>query len=159
MEMQMTTETLTAAASRPEPGTMRGVIPYIGFDGRAAEAIDFYARAFGARDLGQMPDQDNPDRLMHAQIEINGGALMMTDRSAPGVTEAPRPQGFHLQLVVDDGDAWWSRALAAGCTVVMPFEAMFWGDRWGMVRDPFGLDWAILEPGLGNDANKTGANP
>jgi PhnB protein len=159
MEMQMTTETLTAAASRPEPETMRGVIPYIGFDGRAAEAIDFYVRAFGARELGRMPDQANPDILMHAQIEIHGGALMMTDCRAPGVTEAPRPQGFHLQLVVADGDAWWSRAIAAGCTVLMPFEPMFWGDRWGMLRDPFGLDWAIDEPADCNDANKTGANP
>lgn len=155
----MTTETLTAASTRPEPATMRGVIPYIGFDGRAAEAIDFYVRAFGARDLGRMPDKDNPKLLMHAQIEINGGAFMMTDGRAPGADEAPKPQGFHLQLVVADGDAWWSRALAAGCTVLMPFELMFWGDRWGMLRDPFGLDWAIDEPGTGNDANKKGANP
>jgi PhnB protein len=71
---------------------------------------------------------------------------MMTDCRAPWETEAPKPQGFNLQLVVADGDAWWSRALAAGCTVVMPFERQFWGDRWGMVRDPFGIDWAIDEP-------------
>jgi PhnB protein len=48
--------------------------------------------------------------------------------------------------VVADGDAWWSRAWQAGCTVVMPFERQFWGDRWGMVRDPFGIEWAIDEP-------------
>lgn len=136
----------TAAEPRLDAATMRGVIAYISLDGRAAEAADFYVRAFGARDLGRMPDSDNPGRLMHAQLEINGGALMMSDGRAPGVTEAPKPQGFHLQLVVADGDAWWSRALDAGCTVVMPFERMFWGDRWGMVRDPFGIDWAIDEP-------------
>jgi PhnB protein len=125
---------------------MRGVIPYLSLDGRASEAIEFYARAFGAREFGRFPDEENPGRLMHVQIEINGGCLMMTDCRAPWETEAPKPQGFNLQLVVADGDAWWSRALAAGCTVVMPFERQFWGDRWGMVRDPFGIDWAIDEP-------------
>jgi PhnB protein len=142
----MSTNTMNAAATRPDPATMRGVIPYITLDGRAAEAADFYARAFGARDLGRMPDQDNPGRLMHAQMEINGGALMMTDCRAPGDTESSNPKGFTLQLVVTDGDVWWSRALAAGCTVAMPFERQFWGDRWGMLRDPFGFDWAIDEP-------------
>ena len=64
--------------------TMRGVIPYIGMDGKAGEAADFYARAFAARDLGRMPGEDDPSRLMHCQVEINGGALMMTDMRAPG---------------------------------------------------------------------------
>ena len=124
---------------------MRGVIPYIGLNGRAGEAADFYARAFGATDLGRMPGDDDPTMLMHCQIEINGGALMMTDMC--GLGEAPvTPQGFHLQLVVSDGDAWWSRAVEAGCEVLMPFERMFWGDRWGLLRDPFGLQWAIDEP-------------
>ena len=142
----MSTDTMNIAASRPDPAVMRGVIPYISLDGRAAEAADFYVRAFGARDLGRIPDQDNPGRLMHAQLEVNGGALMMTDCRAPWETEAAKPKGFTLQLVVADGDAWWSRALAAGCTVVQPFERQFWGDRWGMLRDPFGFDWAIDEP-------------
>lgn len=132
--------------SRPDAAVMRGVIPYLGLDGRAAEAAEFYIRAFGARDLGRFPDENNPGRYMHIQIEINGGALMMTDCRAPWETEAPTRRGFNLMLVVADGDAWWSRALAAGCTVVMPFERMFWGDRWGMVRDPFGIEWAIDEP-------------
>ena len=138
--------TTLASGSRPDPALMRGVIPYLSLDGRASEAVDFYARAFGACELGRFPDEENPDRLMHVQIEINGGCLMMTDCRAPWETEALKPQGFKLQLVVTDGDAWWSRALSAGCAVVMPFERQFWGDRWGMVRDPFGIDWAIDEP-------------
>ena len=82
---------------------------------------------------------------MHCQVEINGGALMLTDCVAPD--EAPKPpQGMHLQLVVADGDAWWSRAVEAGCEVRFPFERMFWGDRWGMLTDPFGIAWAIDEP-------------
>ncbi len=133
--------------TRPDPAVMTGVIPYLSFDGRAAEAAEFYAKAFGAKDLGRFPDEENPDRMMHVQVEINGGCLMMTDCRAPWETEAPKPGGFNLMLVVSDGDFWWQRAVAAGCTVVMPFEKMFWGDRWGMVRDPFGFEWAIDEPG------------
>ena len=141
----MPTDTMTANENRPDPAAVRGVIPHLNLDGRAGEAAEFYARAFGARDMGRFPDQDNPGRFMHVQLEINGGALMMTDCRGPG--EAPgQPQGFNLTLVVDDGEAWWSRALAAGCTVVMPFERQFWGDRWGMLLDPFGLKWGIDEP-------------
>lgn len=132
--------------TRPSPEVMNGVIPYLGMNGRAGEAADFYARAFGATDLGRMPDSEDPSRMMHVQVEVNGGALMMSDMNAPGETPVA-PQGFHLQLVVTDGDAWWNRAVEAGCEVVMPFEKMFWGDRWGLLRDPFGLQWAIDEPG------------
>lgn len=131
-------------ATRPDPAVMRGVLPYVALDGRAGEAADFYARAFGAKDLGRMPDPENPGRFMHVQIEVNGGALMMTDCRAPDEAFQP-PRGFHLQLVVEDGDAWWSRAVAAGCEVVMPFELMFWGDRWGLLRDPFGLNWGVAQ--------------
>ena len=128
-----------------EARTMQGVIPYLGMDGRSAEAADFYVRAFGARDLGRIPYEDEPGRLMHCQVEINGGALMMSDMSDPKIGHQ-KPQGFHLQLVVGDGDFWWNRAIDAGCTVVVPFEKMFWGDRWGLFTDPFGLMWAINEP-------------
>ena len=128
-----------------DPRVMRGVIPYVGMNGRAAEAAAFYAQAFGARELGRFADEAS-GKLMHVQIEVNGGALMMSDMADP---EAPpaRPAGFHLQLVVEDGDAWWSRAVAAGCAVAVPFQKMFWGDRWGMLRDPFGLQWAVNEAG------------
>ncbi|HSM19809.1 MAG TPA: glyoxalase/bleomycin resistance/extradiol dioxygenase family protein [Hyphomicrobiales bacterium] len=136
---------MTANENRPDSAAVRGVIPHLNLDGRAGEAAEFYARAFGARDLGRFPDNENPGRFMHVQLEINGGALMMTDCRGPG--EAPaKPQSFSLTLVVTDGEAWWSRALAAGCTVVMPFERQFWGDRWGMLLDPFGLKWGIDEP-------------
>ncbi len=135
------------APARPAPETMLGVIPYLNLDGRAAEAADFYVRAFGATDAGRSPDPENPSIQMHVQVEINGRALMMTDCRAPWETARGAPQGFHLQLVVPDGDVWWTRAVEAGCTVVMPLERMFWGDRFGMLKDPFGFDWAINEPG------------
>ncbi len=129
----------------PETATLRGVIPYIGLGGRAGEAAEFYVRAFGARELGRHADESAPDVLMHVQLEINGGALMLTDFHDAKLSTAPQPQGFHLQLVVTDVDTWWTRATQAGCAVVMPLERQFWGDRWGMLIDPFGLNWAVNE--------------
>jgi PhnB protein len=132
--------------TRPDAAVMRGVIPYVGLKGRAAEAMDFYAAAFGATDIGRMPDAENPARLMHGQLEINGGALMLTDMGCEDGAEGG-VGSMHMQLVVGDGRAWWDRALAAGCTVAMPYERQFWGDDWGMLVDPFGIRWAVLQPG------------
>ena len=113
--------------------TMRGVIPYIGMNGRAGEAADFYARAFAARDLGRMPARRT--RPAHALPGRGQRRRADDDRHARPASRR-EPQGFHLQLVVDDGDLWWNRAVEAGCTVAVPFEKMFWGDRWGMLADP-----------------------
>jgi PhnB protein len=134
------------ANPRPDESAMRGPIPYLALGGRAAEALDFYARAFGATDLGRMPMEGDPARLMHGQVAINGGALMVTDHMGDDFGPGPMMRG-HLQLVVHDGRAWWDRAVAAGCTAEMPFARQFWGDEWGLLRDPFGIAWAILQPG------------
>lgn len=133
---------------RPHADTMRGPLAYLSLDGRARAAAEFYARAFGATPMGEFVDQENPERMMHVQVEINGGALMMTDCRAPWEDASQTPRGFNLTLVVGDADMWWKRATEAGCEVLMPLERMFWGDRWGMLRDPFGIDWAIDEPSI-----------
>jgi PhnB protein len=128
---------------------MRGVIPYLSLAGRAAEAADFYARAFAAVDLGRQPDPGHPGRFMHVQLAINGGCLMMTDHTGCGEDGAPQTvqHNGHLQLVVENGAAWWEHAVAAGCEVVQPYERQFWGDDWGLLRDPFGFHWAVLQAG------------
>jgi PhnB protein len=141
--------TEAATASRPDAAVMNGVIPYVGYGGQAGAAADFYARAFAAKDLGRLPDGERPERLMHAQVEINGGCFMLTDMGCEDTTDPGRLNRAHMQLVVEDGRAWWDRAVAAGCTVVMPYERQFWGDDWGLVEDPFGIQWAILQPGPG----------
>lgn len=133
---------------RPDDRVMQGVIPYLCLAGKSGAAADFYIRAFAAKDIGRMPFPDRPGQFMHVQVEINGGALMLTDETGMSSVQgqgAPMPQG-HLQLIVPDGQAWWDRALAAGCTVLAPFEHQFWGDTWGLLADPFGLKWAILTP-------------
>lgn len=132
-------------AARPSAEAMSGVIPYLDMSGAAAEAAAFYARAFGAKDIGSMEDPQNPGRHMHIQIEINGGALMMSDGMS--VERRPAPSGLHLQLVVEDGHGWWKRAVEAGCDVVCPYEKQFWGDWWGLLRDPYGIQWGVLEAG------------
>lgn len=134
----------------PDDRVMQGVIPYLSLPGRCGAAADFYMKAFAARDIGRMPMEGEPGRFMHLQLEINGGALMLTDHAgtedaSAGGGEPPVLRG-HLQLVVPDGQVWWDRAVAAGCTVLAPYERQFWGDCWGLLADPFGLRWAVLTP-------------
>lgn len=73
---------------------------------------------------------------------------MMSEMSSPDAPLVTR-RGFHLQLVVEDGDLWCNRAVEGGCTVAMPFDTMFWGDRWGLLTDQFWMAWAIDEPAAG----------
>ncbi len=126
-----------------QDSNLSGVIPYINVDG-AADAIAFYKRAFGAEELALMPADDGK-RVMHCHLSINGGGLMVSD-TFPEHGHGFQPSHSHtLQLVVEDGDAWWSRAVEAGCEVITPFQTMFWGDRWGQLRDPHQINWAINE--------------
>lgn len=102
------------------------------------------------RNIGRVPFPEGQPGLMHAQVLINGGALMMTDLGMhSGDTEhrAIQADFGHLQLVVEDGRAWWDRAVAAGCTVLVPYDCQPWGDDWGLVVDPFGLKWGIMQNG------------
>lgn len=123
----------------------KGVVPYLTFDG-AAEAAEFYVKAFGAKEIARMHGEDGK-RIMHCHLEINGGALMIADYFAEfGMPAVQRSQSYTMQLVVADGDAWWDRAIKAGCTAKMPFAVAPWGDKYGQMVDPFGVTWAINSP-------------
>lgn len=125
---------------------MQGVIPYLAIDG-ARDAIAFYRKAFGAQVWGDTPNMPGTDKLANATLIINGGALMLCDHFPDmGQPSAKAGHGFTMQLVVEDGGVWWGRAVDAGCTVKTPFEMQFWGDRYGQLLDPFGIEWAINEP-------------
>ncbi|PWC38995.1 VOC family protein [Azospirillum sp. TSO35-2] len=128
-----------AQADRP---VLTGVIPYLAISDAAAAAA-FYTRAFGAEEVFRLPAEDGR-RLMHCHLTINGGPLMFSDFCAESAQA--KPQGYLLHLQVDDVEAWWSRAVAAGAEVVMPLTDMFWGDRYGQLRDPFGITWALAAP-------------
>ena len=123
-----------------------GVVPYVTVDG-ASEASAFYQKAFAAREVARMPASDGK-RLMHCHLEINGGAFMLADHFAEmGSPPVQRSSSYTMQLVVAEGDSWWARAIAAGCTEKLPFKAAPWGDKYGQISDPFGITWAINSPG------------
>jgi len=126
--------------------TAPAITPHLVCDG-AAEAIEFYKRAFGAEEVMRLPGPDG--RLMHGAISINGAAVMLTDENKQWGALGPKALGgspVTLNLSVPDVDAAFGRAVDAGATVVMPVADQFWGDRYGLVRDPFGHSWAILTP-------------
>lgn len=136
--------TTAAPAQTPQPQVLGGIVPYLSLDG-ASRAAAFYARAFDAREVFRHPTDDK-GRTMHIHLHINGASLMLAD-PYPEHGHPHRPaQGYTLHLKVDDVDAWWQRAVDAGAEVVLPLQKMFWGDRYGQVRDPFGVLWSLGQP-------------
>jgi len=120
-----------------------GVTPHFFITGnRAAEALDFYQRAFAAEVTSRHPAPDGK-RLMHAALRINHGWVMLCDEFHEYGHVIPPPGSVFLHLQVDDADAWYNRALEAGCTVALAISDQFWGDRYGQVTDPFGHTWSI----------------
>lgn len=126
----------------------QGVIPHLIVNG-ARKALDFYAAAFGATKIMEMPAQDG-ERLMHAQMLVNGGPLMLCDDfpdfCGGQATEFPKRAPVTLHMAVPDVDATFAQAVAAGAEVVMAPADMFWGDRYAQVRDPFGHLWSLSTP-------------
>ena len=108
----------------------------------AARALDFYRDALGAQELFRMPGPDG--KLMHASIRIGDSIVMMNDEM-DGQSSPPTLKGSPVTLHVytEDGDALFQRAVDAGAAVVMPLANMPWGDRYGVVADPFGHCWSI----------------
>jgi TetR/AcrR family transcriptional repressor of nem operon len=127
----------------------QGAIPCLAIEG-AEKAVAFYAAAFGARALGSSA-KDKAGKVMNATLEINGGLVMLKDVMPHIGPEgmAATSQGLTLQIITAEGEIWWDRAVAAGCTVTQPFRLAFQGDRYGRLRDPFGITWAINAPGAG----------
>ena len=118
----------------------------------AAEAIEFYKEAFGATETLRLPGPNG--KLIHGAVEIEGATVMLVDENKDFGALSPlslggTPVGLHLNVA--DADAAIARAEAAGATVTMAPADMFWGDRYGQVRDPFGHMWSIAHP-LRDDA-------
>lgn len=128
-------------ASPAAVNQITGVVPYLNVGG-AVKAAEFYTRAFGAEELARQP-VDEQGRTMHIHLRIHGGSVMLADPYPEHGYPLQKAQGYTLHLQVADPDAWWKRAVDAGGEVVVPLQKMFWGDRYGVVRDPFGVSWSI----------------
>jgi len=113
----------------------------------ADAAISFYRTAFGADELVRNAGPDG--RIMHCELLVFGGRLLVIDDFDEDPLSAPARLGgttVRLHLYVPDTDAVYQRALAAGAESVMAPEDAFWGDRYAIVRDPFGHQWSIATP-------------
>lgn len=121
-----------------------GVVAYLTV-ADASKASAFYAKAFGAQEQFRYP-QDEQGRTCHIHLYINGNSVMLSDPFPEFGCGHEKPQGFVLHLAVSGIDAKFQAAVDAGCEVVLPVQKMFWGDRYGQVRDPFGNLWSMGEP-------------
>ena len=129
---------------KPIPQGMESLTPHITVK-NAKEAIEFYKKAFGAEERGRFLTPDG--RVMHASLKVGGGHLFLNDEfpemkgcGAPVVgSDVP----FVINLYVENADETVDRAVKAGAKSKMPVSDMFWGDRYGQFRDPFGVRWSV----------------
>jgi PhnB protein len=138
------TQPRPAKKIQPVPPGYHTVTAYLTVND-GARALDFYQRAFGARDIERMPGPGG--KLMHAEFKIGDSIVMLSDEF-PGMSSCKAPTSLGgttvtMFLYVPDVDAAFKRALEAGCKVITPVMDMFWGDRFGKLEDPFGNQWSM----------------
>lgn len=133
------------ASVKPIPEGFHTVTPHMCVKG-AAEAIEFYKKAFSAEEIARMPGPDGKS-VMHAELKIGNSIIMLCD-------EVPNSEGWRapkslngtsvgIFLYVEGVDKVYQQAIDAGAKVCMPVMDCFWGDRYGKVTDPFGHEWGI----------------
>lgn len=128
---------------QPIPDGYHAITPYLSVRG-AAQAIEFYKKAFGAREIMRMPGTGG--KIGHAEIEIGDARVMLADEYEALAFMSPQARGgstVHLHIYVKDVDAMVARASAAGAKISRPVQDQFYGDRTGSIEDPFGHVWHI----------------
>jgi PhnB protein len=147
--------------------TNTGLIPELTLSD-ARGAIEFYKKAFGAKDLGTHATPDGK-KIMHGALEINGGVVFVVDdfpERAGGKERSPKALGgspvtIHLNCV--ELQTAWKTAVKAGATVLLPLAKQFWGDTYGILEDPFGQRWSMSgareseKPDVASDEYRSGA--
>ena len=130
--------------------------PYIGFDGQAREAIQFYESVFGGEltintygESGMSDDPSQADKVMHAQLDAGPDLMLMASDAPPGM---PLDSGSQISVSLSGDDeaklrGYWD-GLANGGTVTMPLERAPWGDSFGMCTDRFGVNWMVNITGV-----------
>ena len=129
--------------AKPIPEGYHTVTPHLVIKG-ASKAIEFYKKAFGAEEVFRMPGPG--DQVMHAEIRIGDSHVMLADEFPQYGAVGPKPgepTSVNIHLYVTDVDAVFDRAVKAGAQVTMPVTDMFWGDRYGKLKDPFGHQWSV----------------
>jgi len=132
------------SATKGVPEGMQAVIPYLVVQD-APKALAFYCEALGASERLRM-SLPGSDRIMHAELLLGGCVVMLTEEMPERGALAPPALGgsaVSLMIYVPDCDATIASAERGGASVVMPAADMFWGDRMGMVKDPFGHSWMV----------------
>jgi PhnB protein len=130
-------------AVQPVPEGYHTVTPYLAVDDATA-AIDFYQRAFGAKERGRMAGPDGT--IGHAELEIGDSLVMLADPFPQFTARPPKELGgtsVGVFVYVENVDELFQQAVDAGATPTMEPDDMFWGDRFGSVLDPFGHSWQI----------------
>lgn len=128
---------------KPIPDGFHTATPYLAIKG-AAEAIEFYKKAFGATERFRLNMSDGG--VGHAEIQIGNSNIMLADECGESGFQSPATLGgssFGLHLYVEDVDARFAQAIAAGATVLNPVKDQFYGDRLGSLKDPYGHVWFL----------------
>lgn len=128
---------------KPIPSGFHAITPHLTVKG-CAKALDYYKKAFGAVERMRMPTPDGS--IMHASITIGDSIIMLNDENPQWNAIGPATLGgspVTIHLYVEDVDRAFKKAIDAGATAVMPVTDMFWGDRYGVLTDPFGHVWSI----------------
>ncbi|HKQ63000.1 MAG TPA: VOC family protein [Candidatus Polarisedimenticolaceae bacterium] len=131
-------------ASRPVPEGMNTLTAHLWFSGNCRQAVDFYQRAFGAEPAGPVASGPDGKSVMHAMLKLGNSHIMLAD-AWPGQWEQAPQTGSTagLFVYVEDCDKLFARAVQAGCETILPMADMFWGDRMGKLKDPYGHCWGI----------------
>jgi PhnB protein len=130
-------------AIKPIPEGYHTATPYLVVDD-AARAIEYYVKAFGAKELGRMEAPDG--KIGHAELELGDSRIMLSDPFPQASTQPPKQLGgttASVFMYVENVDAVVKQAVDAGATVTMEVADQFWGDRFGTITDPFGHVWSI----------------
>lgn len=130
----------------PLPPT--AVVPYLALE-NATAAIEYYKKVFDAQVFDHHLAEDGK-RVTHATLVINGGVVMLSDEFPEHMGGQKRNplatggSGVSIQLNLADADVVWNKAMAEGAVVELPLADQYWGDRYGVLRDPFGHRWALF---------------
>lgn len=134
---------MSKPAVKPIPEGMHSLTPHL-ICANATAAIEFYKKAFHATDASVLPGPGG--KVMHAQLRIGDSSLMLMDEYPEFNAYGPKSlkgSPVTIHLYVENADAVYNRAVAAGAIAKMPMSDTFWGDRYGVLEDPFGHSWSI----------------